>query len=77
MLIFVLFAPCLCAFISLARVTLISKIAAHSVYDMFSLLYLSVPDSQFGFPHLGFWGGAFVLIATVANHCLLLPLVVT
>ena len=49
----------------------IGKVAAHSVYDMFSwykYLILSLV-----FCHLGFWSGNLFLIAPFPDLCLLVP----
>ena len=49
----------------------IGKIAAHSVYDMFSWYkYLIV---SFGFSHLDFLSGNLFLIAHFPDRCLLVP----
>ena len=42
------------------------EIAAHSAYDMFY-------NCHFGFSHLGFWSGNFILIAPFPDRCLLVP----
>ena len=47
----------------------IGKIAAHSAYDMFKCLIVSLV-----FSHLGFWSGNLFLIAPFPDLCLLVPL---
>ena len=47
------------------------EVPAHSVYDMFSKYsYLNV---NLGLSHLGLWSVNFFLIATLPDHCLLVP----
>ena len=64
----------MCIFIFLVKVTewpSISKLAAHSANDMFSLYKDLIVILVFS--HLGFWSGNLFLIAPFPDLCLLVP----
>ena len=58
-------------FIFLVKWPPIGKIAAHSVYDMFSLY--KCLNVNLDFCHLGLWRSILFLIESFPDHCLLIP----